>query len=766
MATETPEIESNEIAEFVEKYINQTDQSIFLTGKAGTGKTTLLHKIVKETYKQTVIVAPTGIAALNAGGVTIHSFFQLPFGGFIPDFNFNAESLSYVKLETKATLMRHFKMNATRKAIIRNMELLIIDEVSMLRADLLDAMDWTLRNVRQTNKPFGGVQVLFIGDLLQLPPVAKNEEWQYLSKYYNGIFFFHAHVIKEKPLVYIELEKVYRQENTDFIAILNNLRNNTITQEDVEVLNKHVRQGFSPEDNEDYITLTTHNNDADRINKTALSKLDTRSVSYNADVTGNFPDHLTPIDAILELKIGAQVMFVKNDSSPTKEYYNGKMGKIVGLDEDEIKVSFPDENKTITVDKFEWNNIKYDLNAATGEIDESVLGTFVHFPLKLAWAITVHKSQGLTFEKAVIDISKVFLPGQAYVALSRLRSLDGLILLNPIRINGLSNDQKVIEYSKTKQSEESIRNNLDAATNLYLYNTLFEAFDWLELYNKWKSHESSYKSHGSKSVKGLNLAWVTRQAENVNQTIEPARKFRGQLARLFTGDNIDMQHVTERVEAAFNYFYKTLDNVVYSTLKKMAEMQQKKNTKQYNEELEGLDELTTETVLHLKKAKIVCEAILNGRPLDKKVIWTEELKNYKFTKIALVKDEMRQSNSTFDFDTDFIQIKTKASRKKSSSKKKKVSTYEQTLELFKNGSSVNDIARERQLGVNTVYTHLARLIQLEKIELSDVLDSSRISKLYDLFEENDGLSITDLKAKAGNKFTWEELKLYRASLII
>ena len=766
MATETSQIESNEIAEFVEKYINQTDQSIFLTGKAGTGKTTLLHKIVKETYKQTVIVAPTGIAALNAGGVTIHSFFQLPFGGFIPDFNFNAEALSYVKLETKATLMRHFKMNATRKAIIRNMELLIIDEVSMLRADLLDAMDWTLRNVRQTNKPFGGVQVLFIGDLLQLPPVAKNEEWQYLSKYYNGIFFFHAHVIKEKPLVYIELEKVYRQENTDFIKILNNLRNNTITQEDVKVLNKHVHQGFTPEDKDDYITLTTHNNDADRINKTALSKLDTRSVKYDAEITGNFPDHLTPIDAILELKVGAQVMFVKNDSSPSKEYYNGKMGKIVGLDEDEIKVSFPDENKTIIVDKFEWNNIKYNLNAATGEIDESVLGTFVHFPLKLAWAITVHKSQGLTFEKAVIDISKVFLPGQAYVALSRLRSLEGLILLNPIRINGLSNDQKVIEYAKTKQSEESIRNNLDAATNLYLYNILFEAFDWLELYNKWKSHESSYKSHGSKSIKGQNLAWVTRQAENVNQTIDPARKFRGQLARLFTGDKIDMQHINERVEAAFNYFYKTLDNVVYSTLKKMAEMQQKKNTKSYNEELESLDELTTETVLHLKKAKIVCEAILNGRPLDKKVIWTEELKNYKFTKIALVKDEMRQSNSTFDFDTDFIQIKTKASRKKASSKKKKVSTYEQTLELFKNGSSVNDIARERQLGVNTVYTHLARLIQLEKIELSDVLDSSRISKLYDLFEENDGLSITDLKAKAGNKFTWEELKLYRASLII
>jgi len=269
---------TNAIADFTEKFINQTNKSIFLTGKAGTGKTTLLQKIVKSTYKQTVIVAPTGIAALNAGGVTIHSFFQLPFGGFIPDFKVDAQFTDHVKLETKSTLMRHFKMNATRKSIIRNLELLIIDEVSMLRADVLDAIDWTLRNVRGINKPFGGVQVLFIGDLLQLPPVVKQQEWNFLRNYYRGIFFFNSHVVQEAEPVYIELNKVYRQEDQDFIDILNNLRNNEITEANVAVLNKHVQQNFKADEHDDYITLTTHNSDADRINQEALERLDSKTV--------------------------------------------------------------------------------------------------------------------------------------------------------------------------------------------------------------------------------------------------------------------------------------------------------------------------------------------------------------------------------------------------------------------------------------------------------------------------------------------------------
>ena len=483
MTTEKELDQSNKIAEFTERFINQTNRSIFLTGKAGTGKTTLLKKIVATTYKQTIIVAPTGIAALNAGGVTIHSFFQLPFGGFIPEFDVDAQFTQYVKLETKSTLMRHFRMNATRKAIMRNMELLIIDEVSMLRADTLDAIDWTLRNVRKVNKPFGGVQVLFIGDLLQLPPVIKPQEWSFLRKYYNGIFFFNAKSVHEAPPLYVELDKVYRQEDEVFLSILNNLRNNKITQEDVDQLNKHVQPNFDPTLHEDYITLTTHNNDADGINKNALSRIDKKSKFYKSEITGAFPDHLFPIEENMELKIGAQVMFIKNDITSDKAFYNGKMGKIVGLEHDEIRVNFPKEKKTISVEKYEWNNIQYTLDTTTSEVEEKVLGTFVHYPLKLAWAITVHKSQGLTFDKAILDVSKVFVAGQAYVALSRIRSLDGVVLLKPIQMNGLSNDANVVEYAKSKVDEELLNAQLDVSTYKFLWDELMDTFDWVNLIN-------------------------------------------------------------------------------------------------------------------------------------------------------------------------------------------------------------------------------------------------------------------------------------------
>ncbi len=765
MSTNNTFQESDKIAQFVERFINQTDESIFLTGKAGTGKTTLLRKIVKSTYKQTVIVAPTGIAALNAGGVTIHSFFQLPFGGFIPDFNASAEFSGGVKLENKNSLMRHFRMNGRQKSILQNLELLVIDEVSMLRADILDAIDWVLRNIRKVNQPFGGVQVLFIGDLMQLPPVVKPAEWQFLRNYYRGMYFFNAKVIEEKSPVYIELEKVYRQDNEEFIAILNNLRTNSITQSDVEKLNQYVQIDFNAEEHDDYITLTTHNNTADQINQRALGKLKANSKTYEAEITGMFPEHLFPIDASMELKIGAQVMFIKNDLSAEKEFFNGKMGRIIALEHDEVKVNFPEEKKTIIVDRNEWNNIKYNLNASTGEVEEEILGTFVHFPLKLAWAITVHKSQGLTFEKAVVDVSKVFVPGQAYVALSRLRSLDGLVLLNPIRINGLSSDQHVIAYADSKEDEPALNDKLDAGTYSYLRDVLMRAFDWVDLHNMWSSHAASYKLLTGKSLKGMSSSWATQQLQILAGTMEPARRFRGQIDRLFTERNINTEHIIERVEAGYQYFFKTIDGMVYSTLKKMAEAQQKKNTKTFNEELEELDQLLTDTVLRMKKARILTEALLTGRKLDKHVIVNQEVKNYKTTKVSLVRNELRESKTTFDFDTDFIEVKTKSSTKKVS-KKAKISTYDQTLEMLKGGKTVEQISKERQLGETTIYGHCVRLIRLEKLALDEVLERDRISALSDVFDQYDGMSLTPLKEKVGNDFTWEELKLYQASLII
>lgn len=762
-------------AEFTERFINQTNHSIFLTGKAGTGKTTLLKKIIESTHKNAVIVAPTGIAAINAGGVTIHSFFQLPFAGFIPDFTVQASFSETTKLESKSSLMRHFKMNSQRQKVLRNLELLIIDEVSMLRADLLDAMDWTLRNVRKNNDPFGGVQVLYIGDLMQLPPVVKNEEWVTLRNYYAGMFFFNAKVIQEQPPLYIELTKIYRQQNDDFIGILNNLRNNKITASDVNVLNKFVNASFDSTKEEGYITITTHNHKADTINQDALLALKGKKMKYEAEVTGDFPPHLFPLEKEMELKVGAQIMFIKNDISFDKNYFNGKMGIVEALDHDEIKVHFPDEKYSITVDKYEWNNIRYEVDPATGEIKEKVLGTFVHFPIKLAWAITVHKSQGLTFDKAVIDVSDVFAPGQAYVALSRLRSLDGLVLLKPIKINGIASDAQVISYAENKTNEEQFLPLLEQGTKSFLVQSLKKYFDWNDLILAWSAHESSYFMATAKSEKGKNKQWVAAQCQTVQATGEPLRKFNNQLDSIFHQSQIDLEHLNTRVQAAYEYFFKIFDGVLLSNLKQMIALSRVKKTKNYVEELQDLDDLLTETVLNLKRAKILSEAIANGKELTKELFWCSEITNYKVAKKALIQQELRSKpQSVFnvidsDYDDeneeeDIIPILKK--KKTKEPKTEKVSTYEQTFELFQEGKTPEEIAQARQLGTSTIYSHLAKLIQQEKLELSDVLSQKRISELQDIINDFEGSSLTSLKERFGDKVSYEELRLIQASKII
>jgi hypothetical protein len=756
-------------AEFTERFINQTNQSVFLTGKAGTGKTTLLRKIVDSTHKQTVIVAPTGIAALNAGGVTIHSFFQLPFGGFIPEFIPPPQFSSAVKFETKDTLKRHFHFNSQRQQLFRSMELLIIDEVSMLRADLLDAMDWSLRNVRKTNLPFGGVQVLFIGDLLQLPPVVKNEEWSVLRKYYHGLFFFHARVILEQAPVYIELSTIYRQQDHEFIQVLNNLRNNQISDGDMQILNRFVQPDFRPEDHEGYITLTTHNNKADEINTSALKSLDGKSWFYKAEIEGEFPQHIFPIDETLELKEGAQVMFIKNDISFEKNFYNGKMGRIESLSENEIFVHFPDEKRTIEVQKYEWENIKYGLNDTTGEITEEVQGTFVHYPLKLAWAITVHKSQGLTFDKAVLDVSQVFAPGQAYVALSRLRTLGGLVLLKPISMNGLSNDQQVVAYAEQKADQTILEKYLEHGTRHYIYRSLVSAFDWVDFATNWMVHENSYKLAGLKTEKSKDKSWASHQSQALQSMLEPAKKFQNQLGNLFSKEQPDWSFVLERVQAAYQYFYKPLDNVYYSMLKRMAELQRIKKTKQYVEELEELEQQAFDTIMRLKKARLLVEAITAGREITKEAIWSEELNNYKIAKIAIIKQELREKPSLLDpvDEDDYMDAILLAKTKKTpKTKTEKKTTYDQTLELFRGGQTIREIIKTRQLSSNTIYTHFVNLIRAEKVELRELMVQERINEIAAYFEGIEYKTLTDLKEQLGDKVTWEELKLYQASTII
>lgn len=745
-------------AKYVLQFINQTNRSVFLTGKAGTGKTTLLKEIIQTTHKNCVVVAPTGIAALNAGGVTIHSMFQLPFGGFLPD-NSVAQFNENSKFESRATLRRHFKMSGLKKAVIRNMELLIVDEVSMLRSDLLDAMDFMLQSVRKRNQPFGGVQVLFIGDLLQLPPVIRDDEWRVLRNYYTGKFFFHAHVVQQNPPLYIELSKIFRQTDDRFISVLNNLRNNTITQNDISILNEFVKPNFDLKANKGYITLTTHNAKADSINQQSLQDLEGNSRIYKAEVIDDFPDKIYPIEEKLELKVGAQVMFIKNDLSFEKKFFNGKMGIIQSLSEREIWVHFPDENKSIEVEKYEWQNIRYTVNENTKEIEEEVLGTFVHYPIKLAWAITVHKSQGLTFDKAALDVSQVFLPGQAYVALSRLRSLNGLILLSPLQMNGISNDQDVMNYSENKASTEFLEKTLQKDTKDFVLNFLISSFDWTDLSQEWRNHRFTYNEKSEISEKSKHSIWAKKCADEMEKLIDPSQKFILQLRKLFA-ENPDLKFVNDRIQAAFNYFLLPMDNLVYEILFKLEEVKRIKKVKAYYDELLVLEELQIKAVLRLMKAKLMIEILVKGETISKEKLSSDEIKYYRINKMETVTQEFKKVKITMIDEEEDIDRYAKKEKKKEPKK----STIQETFELWQQQLSVAEIASIRKLTEQTIGGHLAKLIEAKSIKISEVLPEDKIMELAEAFKGFEGNSVTELKEKYGEKFSWDELKMFKASL--
>nr|WP_294935124.1 helix-turn-helix domain-containing protein [uncultured Flavobacterium sp.] len=748
-------------AAYALRFINQTNRSIFLTGKAGTGKTTLLREIIATTHKNTVVVAPTGIAALNAGGVTIHSMFQLPFAAFIPD----TKELPYfsdtVKFENQDSLSRHFNMNNTKRSVIRNMELLVIDEVSMLRADVIDAMDFMMRKVRRNERPFGGVQVLFIGDLLQLPPVVKNEEWQMLQKYYRGMFFFHSHVVQQYPPLYIELDKIFRQTDDKFISVLNNLRNNTITPSDIQVLNQFVKPDFDSKANKGYITLTTHNSKADAINSESLAELSGKQYTYKPEIIDEFPEKIYPVEEKLQLKVGAQVMFIKNDLSFEKQFFNGKMGVIKSLSDNEILVHFPEENKTIEVERYEWENIRYKVNENTKEIEEELLGTFTHYPIKLAWAITVHKSQGLTFDKAVLDVSNVFAPGQAYVALSRLRSLDGLILLSPLRMNGISSAEDVIEYASNKASEEILQNSLTSETKNYLFQCLSNGFDFKALIQEWRNHSFSYNAEAPKSPKSKHKDWAKTNADRIAEIGDASAGFQLQLHKLFSENPVNIDFIRQRCEAAHDYFFKTLDTGVEELLLKIEEIKRIKKVKTFYEELLTLEELQIKTVLQLKKLRLLLKIVAEGKEISKDTLLSEEAKNYKINKLVTVAERFRSENAALVDDEDDASYYEPKMKKKKAPKK---ATIEETLELWKQNLSIHEIAKQRKLTPGTIFGHFTKLIQMEIMELSDILPEDKIADLRLAFKDFKGESLGELKELYGEKFSWDELRLYKASL--
>jgi hypothetical protein len=530
-------------------YAHFTNKNIYLTGKAGTGKTTFLHRLKKETTKRLVIVAPTGVAAINAGGVTIHSFFQLPFGPYLPG------------MAKDPANQRKFTREKIR--LIQSMDLLVIDEISMVRSDVLDAIDDVLRRYKNYFEPFGGVQLLMIGDLHQLPPVVKEDEWEMLRSRYQTPYFFGSHALQKTQPVAIELKHIYRQSDNIFISILNKVRNNHIDNNVLEALNSRYIPNFQPDDSEGYITLTSHNNSAQDINARKLSMIEKPIQQFRAKVSGDFPEFSFPNDEVLEFKLGAQVMFVKNDISKEKLYFNGKIGTITNITEEEIIVQCKDDPAPIVVRPVEWSNVKYTLDEHTREINEEKIGTFIQVPLKLAWAITIHKSQGLTFDKAIIDANAAFAHGQVYVALSRCRTFEGLVLRSKITPASVKTDHVVKQYSDEIERNLPDENHLIASKRVFQesllkslflmkpLNKLMDNFHRLLLENQTIINPSAIVS--------LNMAWIAMETTLFNV----AEKFEPQLEQYFAQGTMPDENtlLQERLQKASVYFIEKLKKI-------------------------------------------------------------------------------------------------------------------------------------------------------------------------------------------------------------
>ena len=566
-------------------YINQTNRAVFLTGKAGTGKTTFLRQIKQHTNKQAVVVAPTGVAAINAGGSTIHSFFQLPFDPFVPE---KQKNILANVTAGKNELIAKAKVTANRRKIMQELELLIIDEISMVRCDTLDAIDVMLRYFRfRPNEPFGGVQLLLIGDMFQLSPVVVDQEWQVLSQYYQSPYFFHSRVMLQQPPIYIELDKIYRQKNEKFIQVLNEVRSNSLSPEGFDLLKERYKPDYTPAKQDNYITLSTHNYIADKINARELALIPGESSFSKAVVQGDYPEKNYPLDAKLELKIGARVMFIKNDPGKDKRYYNGKIGEIIKIDQEYIQVKCPNDPDPILATVYTWENIKYDVDSKTQQINEKVTGTFQQFPLRLAWAITIHKSQGLTFDKAIIDAGKAFAPGQVYVALSRCTSLEGLVLMSPINAGSLFNSSHITSHCNSKPEVAEVESILAKEKIEFQKQLLNQLFDFT---NSIAQTEAIYKfvSNANGSFNDDILVFLSKIIKQLSDLQVIAKKFQNQLQSLHEdGESFNSDHQI-RINAGSTYFSEKITELLDEINKLNVETDSKTQAQTFNDDFKNL----------------------------------------------------------------------------------------------------------------------------------------------------------------------------------
>jgi hypothetical protein len=542
-------------------FVRFTGKNIFLTGKAGTGKTTFLHNLRKKTQKRMVVVAPTGVAAINAGGMTIHSFFQMPFGPIVPEGSLD----SRIVRENGARFQRKFSREKIN--IIRSLDLLVIDEISMVRADLLDGIDDVLRQYRNRSKPFGGVQLLMIGDLQQLAPVVKDDEWNILKKYYQTAFFFSSRALQKTDYISIVLEHVYRQSDQTFIDILNKVRHNQTDEVTLKILNRRYIPGFIGREDDGYIILTTHNAQAQEINQSKLNKLQGKSVKLVGSIQGDFPEYSYPTDLQLDLKEGAQVMFVKNDTAADRQYYNGKIGVIYEIDDEIICVKCEGEDNLIKVEKAEWQNVKYSLDEQTREISETITGSFLQFPLKLAWAITIHKSQGLTFEKAIIDARAAFAHGQVYVALSRCKTLEGMVLNAKLTPRCFINSSQISEFTSAVEEHQPTLEQLASSKKAYEESLLFDLFSYHSVDYHLTQCLKLAVTHAPSLEGNLAGTFQQMQAESSKEIHKVLETFKIHLTNLLAKD--DQSELQERVAKASAWFYEKTQEIFYMKLQKL-----------------------------------------------------------------------------------------------------------------------------------------------------------------------------------------------------
>ena len=557
MTTNGHLIESNQELELARQFIEQTDTNVFLTGKAGTGKTTFLKNLRANSPKRMVVVAPTGVAAINAGGVTIHSFFQLPLSPYIPGMTFSENG------------RKQYSFSKEKKNILRSLDLLVIDEISMVRADLLDAIDSVLRRYKDPSRPFGGVQLLMIGDLQQLSPVIKEQEVQLLSTYYDTFYFFSSHALKQSHYVTIELKNIYRQRDEQFVNILNAIRERRVDDNLLALLNKRYIPGFKAKEGEGYIRLTTHNHTAQQYNEQQLAILPSEPFSFKAEIKGNFNEVLYPADSVLTLKQGAQVMFIRNDESGQGRYYNGKIGQVQSVSQNGIVVHCNDDGKSFHVEPSEWTNSRYILDETTKEIREEVEGTFRQYPLRLAWAITIHKSQGLTFEKAIIDAASSFAHGQVYVALSRCKTLEGLVLASPVTTSAIINDNTITDFmhrGATLTQEASLQ--IEKMQYDYFYKLLNELFNFQILRRDFELTTRLLDEYFYKLYPTLLEEYKKTHQLIKEQLIDVADKFRQQYTTLMQQRNgyANDSHLQDRITKAATYFFQKTDNLLLRLL--------------------------------------------------------------------------------------------------------------------------------------------------------------------------------------------------------